>query len=383
MEEDASIKPSVKKRAETLCPRKEKRTIRQRLLRWFARNQRPLPWRQARDPYAIWVSEVMLQQTQVATVVPYYQRFLKTFPTVRSLARADLSKVLRVWEGMGYYARARALHHAAKIIVERFGGRLPDGLEALQSLPGIGRSTAGAILSIAYNRKAPVLDGNVKRVLSRLFAISEEPKRTKTQDLLWEIAQSLLPQDQAGAFNQALMDLGATICIPRNPACSKCPLHSLCKGLISGAPEKYPPKVRRKALPHIRALGAVIQRNGRVLLRRRPAEGLLGGLWEFPSWPYQGEIDPQEELHNLLEGKRGHGVKVGRLLGIFEQTFTHLKLTLYVFACRISSGAMEGEWIRVKDLSSVPMSRLHRKIVSRLFNTSRSTLLTSHSAFET
>lgn len=374
MGEDAGIKPFLEKRVKALCRTTEKRTIRRRLLRWFARNQRPLPWRQTCDPYAIWVSEVMLQQTRVATVVSYYRQFLKAFPTVRSLARADLSRVLRVWEGLGYYARARSLHEAAKIIVERFGGRLPDRLEALQGLPGIGRYTAGAILSIAYNQNTPVLDGNVKRVLSRLFAISGEPNRAKTQNLLWGIAQTLLPQGHAGAFNQALMDLGATTCTPRNPGCSVCPLNDLCKGFTSGAPEKYPLQVRRKGLPHITALGAVLRRDDSVFLRRRPAEGLLGGLWEFPTWQCQGQGDPRKELQNLLNGKRKPGVKVGHSLGTFEQTFSHFRLTLHVYACYDFSGGIEGEWIPVKNLSSTPLPRLHRRIANRLFGPPTRTL---------
>lgn len=361
-----AIKPFSENSARTLCSETEKKGIQQRVLRWFEKNQRPLPWRQTRDPYAIWVSEVMLQQTQVATVVPYYQRFLKAFPTVKALAKTDLSKVLKVWEGLGYYGRARSLQRAARVIVDHFGGRLPDNLEALQRLPGIGRYTAGAILSIAYNQKAPVLDGNVKRVLSRLFALSEDPNRSRSQDLFWDLAETLLPEGHASAFNQGLMELGATICTPKSPLCPQCPLNTYCKGNVSGNPENYPVKRARKAIPRRVALGAVIQENGRVLLRQRPTEGLLGGLWEFPNWTCRGKVGGRRELQNLLKTRKDRSVQVGQYLGAFKQTFSHFKLTLHVYVCRISSGSIEGEWIPVKNLSSVPMSRLHRRIANRL-----------------
>ncbi len=195
--------------------------IQKRLLAWFKKNGRDLPWRKTRDPYAIWISEIMLQQTQVPTVIPYYQKFLKTFPTVRRLAKADLSKVLSIWEGLGYYSRARNLHKASRVILDRFNGKIPDTLDDLLGLPGIGRYTAGAILSIAYNREAAILDGNVKRVLSRLFAVSGNPADSKTEKLLWQISESLVPQGHASSFNQALMDLGAMVCTPKDPQCNR------------------------------------------------------------------------------------------------------------------------------------------------------------------
>lgn len=360
------IKPFSENRARTLCSETERKGIQQRVLRWFEKNQRLLPWRQTRDPYAIWVSEVMLQQTQVATVVAYYKRFLKAFPTVKALAKADLSRVLRVWEGLGYYGRARSLHQAARVVVDHFGGHLPDNLEALQRLPGIGRYTAGAILSIAYNQKAPVLDGNVKRVLSRLFALSEEPNGSKSQNLFWDLAETLLPEGHAGTFNQGLMELGATICTPKSPFCSKCPLNTYCKGTASGSPENYPVRRSRKRIPHITALGALVRKNGRVLLRQRPIKGLLGGLWEFPNWTFRDKVDHRRELRNLLRAKRGSKAQVGQYLGSFDQTFSHFKLTLHVYLCHSAAGSIEGKWIPVKSLASVPMPRLHRRIANRL-----------------
>lgn len=364
--EDAVIKPFSENRAGTLCSETERKRIQQRVLRWFAKKQRPLPWRQTRDPYAIWVSEVMLQQTQAATVVPYYKRFLKAFPTVKALAKADLSRVLKVWEGLGFYVRARSLHRAARVVVDRFAGHLPDNLEALQRLPGIGRYTAGAILSIAYNQKAPVLDGNVKRVLSRLFALSQDPNRGKTQDLLWNLAEGLVPRSHAGAFNQGLMELGATICTPKKPLCTKCPLKALCKAAASGFPENYPVRRSRKRIPHITAVGVVIRKNGRVLLRQRPAKGLLGGLWEFPNWTSREEVDHRRELQNLLRTERTTKAQVGQYLGSFDQAFSHFKLTLHVYLCHSYAGSIDGKWIPVKSLASLPMPRLHRRIANSL-----------------
>src|SRR4030042_336521 len=193
----------------------QKGKIQTQLLQWFKKKGRDLPWRKTRDPYAIWVSEIMLQQTQVAMVIPYYQRFLKSFPTIRHLAKTDLSKVLKVWEGLGYYSRARNLHRASQIVLNHFHGRIPDTLKDLLSLPGIGRSTAGAILSFAFHKDAPILDGNAKRVLSRLFAVLGSPGGRKTEQLFWEISESLIPKGYSNPFNQALMDLGSIICTPK------------------------------------------------------------------------------------------------------------------------------------------------------------------------
>jgi len=217
---------------------KVRKNIQKRLLRWFEKNERDLPWRKTTDPYAIWVSEIMLQQTQVATVIPYYLRFLKSFPTVRHLSKADLSKVLKVWEGLGYYSRARNLHRAAGIVMNHFNGKMPDQLEDLLHLPGIGRSTAGAILSFAFHKEAPILDGNAKRVFSRLFAVSGSPGEGKTEQLLWQISESLIPKGFSNPFNQALMDLGSMLCTPKEPDCNRCPLRHSCKGRASGKPER-------------------------------------------------------------------------------------------------------------------------------------------------
>jgi A/G-specific adenine glycosylase len=353
----------------------KRKGIQARLLKWYKENKRDLPWRKTKDPYAVWVSEIMLQQTQVATVIPYYQKFLKSFPTIRHLAKADLSRVLKVWEGLGYYSRARNLHRASRLISNHFHGRVPDQPKDLLALPGIGRYTAGAILSIAFNKAAPILDGNVKRVISRLVAVSDSPARGKTEARLWHFSESLLPKGHAGSFNQGLMDLGAMICTPKEPRCPKCPLRDLCKGKASGDPERFPAKALRKKIPHIEAVSAVIQQEGRVLLQQRPPEGLLGGLWEFPNWPIEEKNDSQEVLRLKVKSEIGLRVKPRELIGSFRQTFSHFKLTLQVFHCRPFNRKVRAKWVPIQKLHAFPMSRIHRRIAEKIDGKTQRSLL--------
>ena len=342
----------------------QKEKIQTRLLRWFEKNGRDLPWRKTRDPYAIWVSEIMLQQTQVATVIPYYQRFLKAFPTVHHIAITNLSNVLKVWEGLGYYSRARNLHKTARMIIDYFGGKIPDNLKDLLSLPGIGRSTAGAILSFAHNKEAPILDGNVKRVFSRLFAISG--RKGRRENILWEISESLVPKGRSNPFNQALMDLGSMLCTPKDPQCPRCPLRDLCQGRASGTPESYPPRAFKKPIPHRTAVSAVIEKNKRFLLNRRPPRGLLGGLWEFPNWPMEGEKDSERYLKKKIKSEMGIEVKSQGAIGLFKQTYSHFRLSLHVYHCQAIGGKNGGRWFPIRDLSRIPMSRIHRRIAQTL-----------------
>jgi A/G-specific adenine glycosylase len=346
-----------------------KKKIQQKLLQWYGKNKRDLPWRRTRDPYAIWISEMMLQQTQVATVIPYYERFLKSFPTVRHLASADLSDVLRIWEGLGYYSRARNLHKAARTIVTRFDGIIPENSENLLTLPGIGRYTAGAILSIAFNKDAPILDGNVKRVVARIFAIPGNPKEVKTEQVLWEISEALIPRGHASSFNQALMELGAIVCTPKAPQCPVCPLHDACKARKQGNPENFPKKANQKKIPHLEAVSAVIIKNGRVLLRQRPPRGLLGGLWEFPNWETAKGKDLRRSLKNHLKKEMALTAKVASPVGTFKHTYTHFKLTLHVYYCKMTAEKVRGKWVSLRDLRGHPMSRLHRRIADTLAQT--------------
>lgn len=344
----------------------KKNKIQSVLLQWFKKNQRDLPWRKTSDPYAIWVSEIMLQQTQVATVIPYYEKFLKTFPTLQHLSRANISDVLKVWEGLGYYSRARNLHQASRMVVNQFNGKIPDTLESLLTLPGIGRYTAGAILSIVFNKEAPILDGNVKRVLSRLFAVLGNPVKGKTEGFLWQLSKSLVPKGRAGLFNQALMDLGAMICTPKNPQCLKCPLCGRCKACSSGKPEKFPSRSIKKKIPHVKAVSAVIQKSGKVLLKQRPPKGLLGGLWEFPNWRIDGGKYLKENLMLKVKSDFGLKVKFKVPLGTFQQTYSHFKLTLIAFQCEGLMTNHQGKWVPIPHLHLLPMSRIDRKIADRI-----------------
>ncbi|MDP2972001.1 MAG: A/G-specific adenine glycosylase [Deltaproteobacteria bacterium] len=345
-------------------PSLTKKRIQTKLLQWFQKNKRDLPWRKTLDPYAIWISEIMLQQTQVNTVIPYYNHFLKTFPTIRYLAKANLSKVLKVWEGLGYYSRARNLHQASRIIANHLKGKIPKTPKDLLSLPGIGRYTAGAVLSIAYNKEAPILDGNVKRVLSRLFVVSGHPK--KTEEILWPLSESLIPKGSPGAFNQALMDLGSMTCTPKNPNCLGCPLKNLCQGYLSGKPESYPLRSVKKKVPHIEAIAAVIQKDGKVLIHQRPPHGLLGGLWEFPNWRIERKKDLKEYLRQKVKRQIGLIVKCKEPLGSFKQTYSHFKLTLHVYHCQVVDGIRNGKWIPIRNLHQLPMSRIYRRIANAL-----------------
>jgi len=360
----ARIPSAVNADATSDIPQRNK--IQTRLLEWFKKNKRDLPWRKTRDPYAIWVSEIMLQQTQVTTVLPYYQKFLKSFPTVRHLARADLSRVLKIWEGLGYYSRARNLHRASQIVLNHFHERIPNDLKDLVSLPGIGRSTAGAILSFAFNKDAAILDGNAKRVLSRLFTVSTSSEKRNTENTLWQISESLIPKGFSNPFNQALMDLGSIICTPRDPLCPECPLRSLCKGRRSGEPERFPLRIPKKKIPHVEAVCAVIWEKRRVLLNQRPPSGLLGGLWEFPNWKMEEKKRLRLRLRGYIEKKTGMNVEVKESIGTFRQTYSHFKLTLHVYHCHTINGKGKGRWVSVKNLSLLPMSRIHRRIANRI-----------------
>ena len=253
------------------------------LLPWYAQTGRDLPWRRTRDPYRIWLSEIMLQQTTVAAVIPRYERFLAAFPDVAALATAPVERVVEAWAGLGYYSRARNLHAAAHKVMSDHGGRFPADLAALQALPGIGRSTAGAILSIAFDLPAPILDGNVRRVLCRLFAWLDDPRGSAAERRLWEWAEALTPEQAPHDYAQAIMDLGATICVPRTPRCELCPLVGLCLARREGVERELPRKRVAKAVPTVIQAALVLHRKGRVLVRRRPLHGLLGGLWEFPT----------------------------------------------------------------------------------------------------
>ncbi len=305
------------------------------LLAWFDRHGRKdLPWQRAPSPYRVWVSEVMLQQTQVATVVPYFERFMARFLSLADLAAAPLDEVLHLWSGLGYYARARNLHRAAGIAVAKHGGELPRDLEGLQSLPGIGRSTAGAVLSLALGQRHPILDGNVKRVLARCFAVPGWPGETRTLARLWDLAEGCTPAARVGAYNQALMDLGATLCTKAAPACGRCPLAAGCAALAQGNPTAFPAPRPRRGVP-ARAVLWLVLRNGagEVLLERRPALGVWGGLWGLPECP-DGEV-PEDWCRRRL----GLAPQRVELLRPRRHSFTHFRLDIQPVALALGQSA--------------------------------------------
>jgi A/G-specific adenine glycosylase len=309
-----------------------------RLLSWFYTNARDLPWRRTLDPYAIWVSEIMLQQTQVSTVIPYWERWMRELPDIKSLAAASEQKVLKLWEGLGYYTRARNLHRAAQSLN---GNAFPREFEEVLKLRGIGRYTAGAICSIAFNQPTPVLDGNVRRVLSRLFV---------TDDDLWDIARELVVRTQScGALNQALMELGAVVCTPREPRCGQCPVASQCRARKLGRIEEFPAKPVRAAVTHRHFAVFVHHHKGRYLVRQRAGEVVNARLWEFPN----------------VESKSGARPQEGRLLCAFKHTITRYRITVEAFLVD-SKPRLTGKWLPLSSLDELPFSSAHRKILIAL-----------------
>ena len=344
------------------------RAITRRLLAWYDKNGRVLPWRKTRDPYAIWVAEIMLQQTQVDTVIPYFNRFLKRFPTLQSLARASRDDVLKSWENLGYYARARNLHEAAGRVVEAYGGELPSTPGGLLSLPGIGQYTAGAILSIAFDKPVPAVDGNVRRVMSRLTALRKPLRAPAVQKNIEKVVQALMPQDRPGQFNQAMMELGATVCLPRNPACEKCPLAGLCLTRLRRLQDAIPSVPKRAALPHRDMTAAIIRKNGQVLVVRRPERGLLGGLWKFPGGVQEDGRSLEQSLRQTVLRELGIEVAVGCRLLAVDHGFTHFLVTLHAYDCRHLKGRPKAlgcagwSWAPLAGLDNLAFPKADREV---------------------
>ena len=345
------------------------------LLAWYDGFGRDLPWRRTRDPYAIWVSEIMLHQTQVITAIPFYQRFLSLFPTVEHLAEATLDRVLKAWEGMGYYARARNLYAAARRVMSEYGGRVPDAWEQLVDLPGVGDYTAGAILSIAYGQDRAAVDGNVRRVLSRVFHVTDEITSPQAQRRIQEIATGLLPSGRAGDFNQALMDLGATICGPRQPRCLLCPLTAFCQAHRMGIQAELPVRAPRKAVPHYEVAAAVIWRDRQhrvFLVAQRPLEGLLGGLWEFPGGKREDGETFSRCLRREIEEELGLGIEVGRRLTVVQHGYTHFRITMHTFHAYPVHGEPQAievadwRWITLDQVGMLPFSAADHKVIAAL-----------------
>lgn len=343
------------------------------LLKWYEGHRRDLPWRGVGDAYRVVVSEFMLQQTQVDTVIPYYRRFLEAFPDVQALSCAPLSAVLKAWEGLGYYARARNLHRAAQEIVSRFGGRIPEDREMVAGLPGFGPYTTAAVLSIAFNQDCAAVDGNVTRVLCRAFGIGEDVTLPGTKARVADLAQALLPHGRAGDYNQAMMELGALICRPKVPVCEACPLKGVCVARASGDPERLPVKALRQARPHYEeVVGAVKRKDGRFLIAQRPERGLLGGLWELPG----GRLERGETLGDCcVRGVReevGAEVRVMERFRSVKHAYTHFSVTIHAFCCTYVSGRVwpvrcaEVAWVQPEELGAYAFSRAHRRLTDGL-----------------
>ena len=343
-----------------------------RLLNWYHKNKRTLPWRvPGLSPYAIWVSEIMLQQTRVETVIPYYENWLRLFPTMEALAKASEREVLNAWEGLGYYSRARNFHKAAKIVVAQYGGELPSDLAELQKLPGIGRYTVGALASIIFDMDEPALDGNLKRVYARLFDVSLPIDSQAGEKQLWELARENLPNGQAADFNQALMDLGAMICLPKNPRCLLCPVMDSCQARENGTQLLRPVKKPKKSTPHHIHAAAVIVKNGKVLLAKRPETGLLAGMWEFPNGRVDATRNPVKELVKVIKSGYSLTLRVNRevkQLGTFQHAYTHFKVTVHAFEASLRSAEKPKnlKWISLQSLAEYPMGKIDRQIANTL-----------------
>jgi A/G-specific adenine glycosylase len=314
----------------------------------------------------------MLQQTRVETVIPYFERWMLRFPTISALASTSLQEVLAVWEGLGYYSRARNLHKAAQMVIREYNGVLPGEVRLLRKLPGVGRYTAGAIASIAFGYDEPTLDGNIRRVLARYFNISEDAHSATGEHCLWKLAAQHLPIGHAGEYNQALMDLGASFCSPKSPDCERCPLEDVCQARLLGIQEQRPVLLPKPAIPHLIVTAAVISRDEQVLIACRPPRGLLGGLWEFPGGKQQDGEDLPTCLRREICEELGVDIEVGPALGVYQHTYTHFRVTLYAFWCTLLQGeprpiqVVDVRWVSPVELSQYPMGKIDRTISQTL-----------------
>jgi A/G-specific adenine glycosylase len=329
------------------------------LLAWFDVHGRDLPWRGLTDLYAVWVSEIILQQTRVETGLRYFAPFLERFPTVRALAEADEAEVLAAWSGLGFYRRARNLHAGARRVVEDHGGEVPSDPKALGALPGVGRYTVGAILSSALDQRLPILDGNVIRVLSRLFLVEGAPDRSAVNKELWALAEATLPARRPGDFNQALMDLGATVCTPTSPRCEGCPLVDACGARAEGRVDELPfPKRKSKVVSEERVAVLALDPNGRFLVRQRPAKGLLASLWELPSVEADGDAAP-DAADELIDEVGGSGRAA---CGTVEHRFSHRHWTVRVYRTSVAKAA-DGRWVTEEDLKDMGVPTASMKAI--------------------
>ena len=353
-----------------LPPTAWKRQFRRRLLAWYRRHARDLAWRRTNDPYGVWVSEIMLQQTQVATVAGYFSRFMAVLPDVAALAAAPEHEVLRLWEGLGYYRRARQLHSAAQVIVAKHGGRFPEDAEAVRALPGIGRYTAGAILSIAFDAQEPILEANTIRLLSRLLAYRGDPHKQDGQRLLWAFAEDLLPRRGAGTFNQALMELGSLVCTPRVPACDACPVKDLCPTEAQSLHDVIPRAKAKPRFEDVQEALLVVRHGKKVLLRQRQPGERWAGLWDFPRFVAESNGQMLQGLCEKLSALTGVRVEIGERLTTLKHGVTRFRITLDCYSADCISSprrlASNCRWVHPSELGDYALNTTGRKVACLL-----------------
>lgn len=344
----------------------------QKLLQWFAKHQRAMPWRDQPEPYYVWVSEAMLQQTQVDTVIPYFKRFIIKFPTVQALAAADQQEVLKIWEGLGYYSRARNLHKGARLICEKFNGELPQTYDGLQEIPGVGPYIAAAIVSIAFGKAVPVVDGNVLRVFARFWGIVDDIRDAKTRVALFERLSPIIVTCDPSNFNQAMMELGALICSPKFPQCTECPLQKNCVAFATQRTAELPVKSKKAPVPHYDIAVGVVWQNGKILIGRRKETQMLGGLWEFPGGKI--EVGEATEVAVVREVREETGLLI-RVLSKYctiKHAYTHFKITLHAYACEVLAGTAkphttdELKWVSPAVLHDYPFPTANRKVIGAI-----------------
>ncbi len=339
------------------------------LLTWFRKEQRDLPWRRTYDPYQVWISEIMLQQTQVTTVLPYFERFIAALPTVKALAEVHEDKLLKLWEGLGYYSRARNLQKAARLVVEKHGGVFPQEYEAILALPGIGRYTAGAISSIVFEQNKPIVDGNVIRVLSRLDDFHEDVR--KNVPYFWKRAEELLPHGSARNFNQAMMELGALVCTPKSPKCSACPLKASCKALAAGNVELLPNKGPAQAKVKIQVAIAILEKDGKIFIQKRHQKGLMAGLWEFPGGKVEAGESIEEALSREVLEETGLRMKNLCFFMNLQHAYTRYLVDLHCFLAEpigevgALTAATEFRWVRPEELKTMAFPAANVKILEK------------------
>lgn len=353
----------------------DKGTFQNLLLDWYDQNKREMPWRDCGNPYKIWVSEIMLQQTRVDQATPYFNRFMNRFPTVEDLAEADQQEVLKVWEGLGYYRRARHLHAAAKLVVDEFDSNVPDNWDDITELKGVGPYTASAVLSIAYQKKHAVVDGNVIRVLSRYLGIEDNVRSTSTKNAIQDAANDLISGERPGDFNQAVMELGATICTPSNPTCEECPIQANCVAYKTATTEEIPYKSSAKKRPHHHiGVGIVMNKDEEVLIALRPDDVMLGGMWEFPGGKQEEDEEMKNTVKRELKEELDIDISISKPFMKLDHAYSHFKITLHAYLCELVNGtpkpksSKEIRWIAIDELKDYPFPKANRKLTEKLMN---------------